>query len=80
MRRNGVVRRTVAGAALAITAVATLLTAAPAKAAEPDVWIGPFFTRWSCEVTLASEVADGSVCHFNPSPPATTLGWYYKLP
>ncbi|WP_350279629.1 hypothetical protein [Kribbella sp. HUAS MG21] len=80
MRRSGAVRRTVAGAALAITAVATSLTAAPAAAAEPEVWVGPFFTRWSCEVTLASVVVDGRVCHFNPSPPTTTLGWYYKLP
>jgi hypothetical protein len=44
-------------------------------------WVGPFFTRWSCEVVLASTIPpDGDVCHFNPSPPLTTLGWYYQTP
>ncbi|TDW97731.1 hypothetical protein [Kribbella sp. VKM Ac-2566] len=93
-RRSDAVRRTLAGTAVALAAVtASAGTANAVPSAVPsgssvaiqqsgdEGWVGPFFTRWSCEVVLASTIPpDGNVCHFNPSPPLTTLGWYYQIP
>ena len=85
-------RRTVAGVAAAVLAVplvtATASTAAATPAAagpavvteqpDPSQWEGPFFTLWHCDVVLALRGDEGP-CQFNPDPPTTSWGWWYKL-
>ena len=89
------VRRTIAAAAgCAVALAGTVLMTGPAAAApptgqaagssvvtqqpDPTVWMGPFFTQWHCTVVLALRGDEGP-CQFNPSPPTTSWGWWYKL-
>ena len=86
------VRRTAIRAAVAVAALTALTASAvvPASAAgpagssvatqqpDPTEWMGPFYTSWHCNVVLALRGDDGP-CQFNPSPPTTTWGWWYRL-
>jgi hypothetical protein len=56
------------------TAGSSVVTQQP----DPTVWMGPFFTQWHCTVVLALRGDEGP-CEFNPSPPTTSWGWWYKL-
>ncbi|WP_350279631.1 hypothetical protein [Kribbella sp. HUAS MG21] len=45
---------------------------------DPTEWMGPFYTQWHCTVVLALRGDEGP-CAFDPSPPTTSWGWWYKL-
>jgi hypothetical protein len=73
-------RRTIATIALGAVAFAGQPGGSSVAAQQPDPaqWMGPFFTNWHCQVVLALRGDDGP-CQFNPSPPTTSWGWWYKL-